>query len=80
VSPKIRNDKSIPQPTPRKNMLRGEPIYYNTGELSFETSPQTAGTFKGVFLEWIGDKHVKILTKDDKIKIIDKNLISKFNI
>ena len=61
-------------------MLRGEPIYYNTGELSFETRPHEAGTFKGVFLEWVGITQVKILTKDDKIKVISKTLISKFNI
>jgi hypothetical protein len=63
-----------------ENILRGQPIYYNTGELSFETRPQEAGTFKGTFLEWVGDSHVKILTKNDKVQVIHESLISMVNI
>jgi hypothetical protein len=60
-------------------MIRGQKIYYNTGELSFETCPQTAGTFQGTFLEKVND-HIKILDKNGKLKMVHKSLISIFNI
>jgi hypothetical protein len=34
-------------------VLRGERIYRNTGELCFETRPREAGTFPVIFLEWV---------------------------
>jgi len=67
-------------------MIRGKNIYYNTGELSFETNPQSAGTFKGVFLEEMsdhdacGNKYSKIINKDGRIQVVANSLLSNFNI
>jgi len=33
--------------------LRGQRLFRNTGELSFETRPREAGTFPVTFLEWV---------------------------
>lgn len=61
-------------------MLRGQKIFYNTGELSFETNPREAGTFKGVFLEELGRGLIKILDKNDRLRVMDKSLVSQFNL
>lgn len=66
--------------TNHTGLLRGQTIYYNTGELSFESSPRTAGTFRGIFLEELGPTTVKILDKNGTMKVKDINLISRFNV
>jgi hypothetical protein len=59
--------------------VRGMPIFYNTGELSFETNPHEAGTFKCIFLEEVND-YVKILNKNGNLQMVHYTLISRFNI
>ena len=60
-------------------MFRGQTIYYNTGELSFETSPRTAGTYKVIFLSKHGD-YIRFINRHGRIEQSHKSLISCFNI
>ena len=70
-------------------MIRGQKIYYNDGELAFDMAINTkkhVGTHTGIFLEELehsdacGNKYVKILNSQDKIEVVQKNLISLFRI
>jgi hypothetical protein len=60
-------------------MIRGQVIYYNTGELSFETSPRTAGTYRAIFLERHGD-YIRFINRQGRIEQSHKSLVSGFNI
>ena len=44
------------EPRPPFEALRGQKVHRNTGELSFETRPQSAGTFAVTFLEWVYER------------------------
>jgi len=46
----------LEEPEPPFMALRGQRIYRNTGELSFETRPKEAGTFTVTFLEWVYER------------------------
>lgn len=61
-------------------LLRGQKIFYNTGEVSFESDPRSAGTFQGVFLEEMPENCVKILDKRGTMKVTHNTLIPRFNI
>ena len=68
---------------------RGMKIYRNTGELSFETRPQMAGTFPVTFLEWVPvpsyeheepDWMGKIINQYGRLDVVSSSLLSRFNI
>lgn len=46
-------EELLEEPEPPFEAVRGQTIYRNTGELSFETRPREAGTFPVTFLEWV---------------------------
>lgn len=64
--------------------LRGETIYRNTGELSFETRPQEAGTYPVVFLEWVTDAdgvyYSRVVNQKGRIEAVHRSLVSRHNI
>lgn len=43
----------VDRPDTPFHALRGNRVYRNTGELSFETRPREAGTYPVIFLEWV---------------------------
>lgn len=69
---------------PYANVLRGAKVYRNTGELSFDTRPQSAGTFEVTFLEAVtastGEYYVRIVNERGMLEQVHVSLISVFNI
>ena len=65
---------------PYKLWKRGQLLYQNTGELSFETRPRSAGTFACTFLECVGDRHCKVINTSGRVAVEHVSLLSAFNI
>lgn len=57
-------------PKPYTDLKRGHTVYVNTGELSFDTRPQEAGTFPATFLEWVENED----WKEDQLYIMENRL------
>ena len=68
---------------PFEGMLRGTPIWVNCGDIAADVAINTKADVsnkRGVFLETVGDKHVRIINANDKIAVKHFSLISVFNI
>jgi len=64
-------------------MLRGQRVYMSDGELAFDIAINTkkdVGVHSVIFLEEIGENHIKIINHHEKIQVVYKSLISLFNI
>lgn len=65
---------------PYSHVRRGVRIYRNTGELSFETRPRSAGTFECTFLEVVDATHCKIVNTRGRLEVVHNSLLSAFKI
>ena len=71
---------------PYQDVPTGARLFRNTGELSFETRPRSAGTFPVVFLSPVeghdatGRQYVKIINENGRTEVVHTSLVSAFNI
>lgn len=69
---------------PPFHAIRGNKVFRNTGELSFETRPREAGTFPVTLLNWVqgetGSWYAKIINQHGRIEAVHQTLISRYNI
>jgi hypothetical protein len=65
---------------PYNKVPTGCRMFRNTGELSFETSPRTAGTFPCTFLSPVSTDHCKVINERGMLQVVHNSLLSCFNI